>query len=413
MGDTIIVFTGVGGVVDSIPPSVTITDPAENDTLYGFEYIVASVSDNIAIRKVKFYVNDSLIEEDRSFPYYCMLDVRSLQEGEIYSINATAEDYSANIGYSDSVDVFIGYYPAFPYVIIDTLYVEKTPYRMDVSQDNTKLFILQNHKSNQPVIDDLLMFDIQTNTLERAIHFYSGAAFYIDVFGINKVYFTSGYSFSVYDVLLNEIVETVNLGATLTGIARADNEKLYIACNPEQFIIVYSLQTSTILDTIPVSGYPTFLAADTLHDELYVCLYSENMISVIDTEGDTVKTQISLTGKPWEVEFSYDYSRAYVSILDMSTIGVIETSSHTLQDEISVSGLSNPKGIALTNNDNYLFITGMSNKVFVVNTSDYSTEWDFTVGLTPYSLGYSALYNRIYVSCLDNQYYSRIFCIGE
>lgn len=412
MVDTSLSFQGVGVQVDSFRPSVHITDPQEGDTLYGFEYIVATAGDNMAVKKVSFFFNDSFISEDWQFPYYMIFDVRNFPEGEVFSIYATAEDYSANIGYSESLDVFIGYHPPFPYVIIDTIYADKTPYRVDATDDGTGVFFIQNHKYYQPEIDDLSLINVQSNAIERTTHFTTGAAFYLDVFENTMVYFTTGHSFSIYDILLDQIIETVDLGTTATGIRRVE-DKLYIARNPSEDIIIYSLQSNSIIDSIPLSGSPTSLAVDTVHNELYVSLYSQDMIAVIDTDGDSVITNISLSGSPWEIIFSPDYSRAFISEINTSEIGVIETSSHTVLNEVSVQGLTNPKGMTLSDDGIYLYVTGMSNEVLVVNTTDFSVEWSFQVGMTPYSIVYTSTFRRVYVSCLGNESYSGIFCIGE
>ncbi|MCK4234092.1 hypothetical protein KAX75_06655, partial [candidate division WOR-3 bacterium] len=413
MNDTTFTFLGIGVQVDSFSPVVSITYPGEGDTLFGFVYVSAGASDNFAVKKVCFFVNDSLISEDEYFPYYCILDVRNLQEGGVYSIYASAEDYSANVGYSESTDVFIGYYPPFPYVIIDTIYTEKTPYRMDITEDASKLFFVQNHKANEPEVDDLIMLDVNTNNFERITHFTTGVSFYLDVYRNDMVYFTTGISFSIYDIFLDEITETVNIGGTASGIVCGGNDKLYIARNPKEDIVVYSLQGNSIIDSIQVPGNPTALAVDTVHNELYACLYAQDIICVIDIEGDTIIANIPISGSPWEIVFSPNYDIAYVSEINTSEIGIIETSSHTLLNEISVYGLSNPKGIALTGDGEYLYITGMSTVVFVINTVDYSLEWSFQLGVIPYSLVFVPFVERVYVSCLDYPNFSRIFCIGN
>ncbi|TES90545.1 MAG: hypothetical protein E3J87_09815, partial [Candidatus Cloacimonadota bacterium] len=96
INDTTFTFLGIGVQVDSFPPTLTIIEPIEGDTLYGFEYFAVNAWDNTGVKKVSFFINDSLIETDKDFPYYCILDVRSLGEGEVYTFYATAEDYSAN-----------------------------------------------------------------------------------------------------------------------------------------------------------------------------------------------------------------------------------------------------------------------------------------------------------------------------
>lgn len=408
INDTILTFLGIGVQVDSFPPTLIITSPADGDTLYGFIYVSVNATDNTGVKKVSFFIGDSLFEIDKYSPYFCILDVRGLQEGEVYKLYASAEDYSANVGYSESLDVFIGLHPPFPYVVIDTIYTDKYLSRADITDDGRKLFFLQHHKPEQPSIDDLVILDTETNSIERKIHFFTGRSVFLDVFENTWVYFTSGNSFAIYDIFSNQISETVDIGGQPQGIVRSNTEKLYIARNSKQDVLVYSLQTNCIIDSIPLPGGPTAMAIDMLHKEVYACLFSENLITVIDIEGDTSIAHISISGKPWEVVFSSSYDRAYVSELDNNSIGVIETSSHTLLDEISPSGLMHPKGMAITDNGEYLFVTCSSNKVLVINTFDYSVEWSFVLWLYPFFAIFTPSDDRIYVVCTD----SRIFCIG-
>ncbi len=400
--DTTLTFFGIGVQVDSFAPSVRVIDPVEGDTLYGFEYISVNATDNTGVKRVSFFINDSLIETDKYFPYYCILDVRDFQEGEIYKVYATAEDYSANIGFSDTLNVFIGFHPSFPYVIIDTIYTARIPFRADITEDGTKLFFVQVDSGGH----DLVMLNTETNSIERTTRFFTGTSYFLDVFENNQVYFTTGSSFAIYDIFLNQIIETIDVGGCPQGIVRSNNEKLYIARNSKQDVLIYSLQASSIVDSIPLSGDPTALAIDTVHKEVYVCLYAQNLISVIDIEWNTVIATISISGRPWELLFSPGYEMAYVSELDNNSVGIIETSTHTLLDEISPYGLSHPKGMSITDNGDHLFV-GSDYKVLVINTFDYSVEWNIDVGMYPYSAVFTPSFERLYIVCMDK----RIFCI--
>ena len=403
MKDTTITFHGVGVMPDSFAPTVRIEIPGEGDTLYGFELFWVDAHDNTGVKTVSFFINDSFIEEDKYIPYFCYLDVRGLQEGEVYTIYASAMDYSANVGYSESLNVFIGFHPPFPYVIIDTVYTTKTPFRGDITDDGTKYFFVQTDTSG----NDLVIVNTVTNSVERTMRLYTGASYFLDVFKNSWVYFTSGNSFVIFDISLDQVVGTVNIGGDARGIVRSNNEKLYIARHSEQDVVVYSTQDYSIIDSIPVPGSPTALAIDTVHNEVYACLFDEYLIAVIDIEGDTSITNISVSGNPFGVVFSPNCDRAYVSELDNNAVGVIETSNHTVLDEVYPFGLRHPKGIAVADNGDYLFV-GSEYEVLVLNTFDYSIEWDLKLGLYPYSIVFTPSYERVYIVCMN----AMIFCIG-
>ncbi len=411
MNDTFLFFFGIGVPIDSFPPTVYISEPIEGDTLYGFVYFSVGASDNTGVKRVRFYFNDSLISTDNMVPYYTIVDVRNLPEGDTYPIYATAEDYSANIGYSDTHDVFIGFHPNFPYVITDTIIPSRAPWQMDITDDETKLFFMQVYSWTTSC--DLVRLDLQTNQINMTLPLGDDGAYYLDVYQNSAVYATNGTSFLEYDIASNQMVNTVDVGAGTRGIIRSNNEKLYIARFTKQDVVVYSLLSNSILDSIQVDGNPMTLSIDTLHNELYVSLFNQRAIDVICTQGDSIITNIPSSGIPFQVIFSSDYSRAYVSESDNNSIGIIETSSHTIIDEFSPTNLVNPKGLALSNDDEHIFITGMSNRLFVVNAFDYSVEWSFTIGDFPYWVAFTPSNDRVFVGCRGTQYGGfGIYCIG-
>ncbi len=409
--DTSFVFLGQGVQPDSFPPNVVVTYPYEGDTLYGFEYIVAYATDNTGIKRVSIYVGDSLVAEVDTYPQYCLIDARKFQEGTPYKVYATAEDFSANIGCSDSIGVFMGWHPEFPYVINDsnTIMTAKIPYRVDVTDDGTKLFFVAIHLPNDPTIDDIVRLNTETCEVETYASVGNTSPFYLDVFRNEYVYITGSSSFFIYDILSHQIERTIDAGANVLGVVRGNEEKLYLARNPKSDVIVYSIQDDSIVDSIPMGGNPTALAFDSLRNELYVCLQAQNTVSVIDTDADSIIATILLSGSPWEIVFSPNYDRAYVSEFNSGFIAELEPATHTLLDEFSVSGIMHPRGMALVNNGDYLYVTG-ENMAYLINAATHSVEWRFSLGVDPLSIGYSPLLERVFISCSAGR---EIVCIEK
>lgn len=409
--DTVVTFLGMGMAVDSIAPILTIYDPSSGDTMFGFEYFSVNASDNFAVRTVKFYLNDSLAGEDYDFPYYALFDVRGLPEGSAATLWASAEDFAANIGYSDTLVVWIGYHPDFPYVVIDTIPSAEYPARMDVTADGMRVFYAKIPSYPYSTLSNLMVIYTDTNTddvmvsLDPAVPIY-----YLDVYGNGFVYFTHGTSFSIFDIALEQVVATTDIGGAAQGIVRGLDGKLYISRRSTNEVLVYSLQMNVFVDSIAVPGEPTALAADTVHDELYVALFDQEVVAIIDTQGDSLSDTVSLSGKAFEIVFSPDFSTAYISENFENSIAVVQTAGHNLVNEFSLSGLSNPKGMAITNDGEYLYVTGLSNRLFVINTFDYSQEWDFNIGQTPYSVVLTPINDKAYVTCSGS---AEVFCIGH
>lgn len=408
--DTTITFLGIGMAVDSIAPTVTIYDPSSGDTMYGFEYFSVNASDNFAVKTVTFYVNGCSVGVDTDFPFYSVIDVRALPEGCFASLWASAEDFGANIGYSETLEVFIGYHPDFPYVVIDTIETDAYPAKIDVTEDGSRVFYARLPSYPYTTTSCLMVIYTDTNTDEVMVSLDPPLPiYYLDVYGDGFVYFTHGTSFSVFDIALQQVVSTTDIGGAAQGIVRAPGERLYIARRSTNEILAYSLQSNSFTDSISVCGEPTALGIDPAHGELYVALNDTGMVAIIDTESGSVIDTILLSGEVFEIQFSPDFSTAYFSEIFEHTIAVVQTTTHTVLNEISPSGLTHPKGMAVSDDGAYLFVTSMTNRLYVYSTVDYSTVWTFNIGHTPYGTALTPSNDRIYVTCSGSY---EVYCIG-
>jgi DNA-binding beta-propeller fold protein YncE len=412
--DTMLSFLGTGLVMDTTSPVVNVFFPNDGDTLYGFIYIAANSNDNLATKSVSFYLNDSLIDVDYTFPYYCLLDCRPLTEGGIYELSAVGEDYGRNYGYSDTINVVMGFHPPFPYVVLDTIFTtsDMKPLFLDLTDDGTTLICNQVPKGWGNIVpSEVVSINTSTNSIENIEQVWPISPInHIDVVGNNTVYLTSGNSVWVYDISLQQVTELVEVGGSPQGIVCTADDKLYVSRLNKQDVVVFSLSTNSILDSIPVSSEPSAISLDSVHNEIYVCLNTLSKIEIIDGNSDMVVDSILLSDIPWEVSFSPDCGRAYVSEKNSSLIGVIDAASHTVLDELVISGMQYPKGIAVTADGNYVYIASAFTVMFVMNAMTYEIEWKFELGDFPYDCRFNYLNNRVYVSCEAD---ARIFYIGD
>ena len=93
-------------VLDTEAPSVTLTSPDNNQTVDGNVSITARAIDNLAVEKVEFRINGSLLATVDSAPFATTWDVSSSGSG-YYTIEAMAFDTSGNVSLTDAVQVFI------------------------------------------------------------------------------------------------------------------------------------------------------------------------------------------------------------------------------------------------------------------------------------------------------------------
>lgn len=88
---------------DHIFPTCSLTSPAEG-TLTGMVTVSANASDNIALSKVEFYLDSTLIGSDTTSPYSINWDTTKVANGS-YHLRARAYDLATNITDSSPIPV--------------------------------------------------------------------------------------------------------------------------------------------------------------------------------------------------------------------------------------------------------------------------------------------------------------------
>jgi len=83
---------------DVEPPTVEIIEPEDGSYVHGLITIKANASDNVAVDRVEFYINGSLVYTDYNTPYEYEWNTTGWADGT-YVINATAYDTSNNTNY--------------------------------------------------------------------------------------------------------------------------------------------------------------------------------------------------------------------------------------------------------------------------------------------------------------------------
>ncbi|MBI5484059.1 MAG: fibronectin type III domain-containing protein, partial [Deltaproteobacteria bacterium] len=90
-------YSNIITVLESIPPSISITNPGDNAKISDTVLVSASATDNTGVVKVEFLVNGNIQSTVATAPYEFTWDTRALQPGT-YSITAKAYDAAGNVG---------------------------------------------------------------------------------------------------------------------------------------------------------------------------------------------------------------------------------------------------------------------------------------------------------------------------
>jgi hypothetical protein len=96
----------VANVVDTTPPSVSVTAPAEDATVSGQTQLEATASDDTGVASVTFFVDGTSVGTDAGAPYAVTWDTTTATN-DPHTITATAVDAATNAGTSSDVHVTV------------------------------------------------------------------------------------------------------------------------------------------------------------------------------------------------------------------------------------------------------------------------------------------------------------------
>jgi hypothetical protein len=99
-------FDGSSGVVDKIPPVISLSADVVDVVLAGTVSLTADVSDNLGVAKVEFYRNDVLFDTGLAAPFQRTLSFTREDNG-VVTFTAKAFDFSGNTAMSQSVAITI------------------------------------------------------------------------------------------------------------------------------------------------------------------------------------------------------------------------------------------------------------------------------------------------------------------
>jgi hypothetical protein len=104
---TVVSGGGGGGGGDSTPPTVSITNPTQNETVSGTTPLAANAADNVALASVQFFVDGQQVGGPVTSPPYAInWDTTTVNSGT-HTVSAQATDTSGNVGISSPVTVTV------------------------------------------------------------------------------------------------------------------------------------------------------------------------------------------------------------------------------------------------------------------------------------------------------------------
>jgi subtilase family protein/Big-like domain-containing protein len=96
----------VNNITDETAPTCIITSPTTGDTINGTIAFTADAQDNIAVKSVEFYVDNTKIGEDTEAPYSFDWNTTTVSN-ENHTLQVKAIDTSNNVGISDEITITV------------------------------------------------------------------------------------------------------------------------------------------------------------------------------------------------------------------------------------------------------------------------------------------------------------------
>lgn len=106
VGTSNVITVTVNNITDTEDPTCSITSPANGDTVDGTITINADATDDVAVAKVEFYVDDTKIGEDTNAPYTYDWDTTDVSNAD-HDLKVKATDTSNKEGLSSEITVTV------------------------------------------------------------------------------------------------------------------------------------------------------------------------------------------------------------------------------------------------------------------------------------------------------------------
>src|SRR5262249_26315051 len=106
VGTSAAVNVTVNNVVDTTPPTTSITAPADGAIVSGTVSVTASATDDAGVTRVEFYLHNVLQATDTASPYSWSWNTTTSADGA-HALTSKAYDAAGNVGTSTAVNVTV------------------------------------------------------------------------------------------------------------------------------------------------------------------------------------------------------------------------------------------------------------------------------------------------------------------
>ena len=204
----------------------------------------------------------------------------------------------------------------------------------------------------------------------------------------------TGQKVSFFDTVGVKVTETVTLSEKLTGMTiTPDGKNLYVTGGDfDGKVFVIDTTTAKLTDTIIAGHYPTAPVLSVDGKILYICRQFEDKVVAFDVASKKIIAEIPVTREPVASVLTPDGKKLYVANalpggrvdgdFAASVVSVIDTNDNkTVKTIILPNGSINLKGIAASQNGEYIYVTHVLAR-YQIPTTQLERGWMNTNAVT-------------------------------
>jgi len=223
----------------------------------------------------------------------------------------------------------------------------------------------------------------------------------IDVFKTTGpfAYVTSDNNISVIDTATEKVVDIMEIGSGLTGLA-VNSEGTRVYMTDSNNVSVIDTNISKVIATIKGLSSPYAIAIAPDGKKAYVtnntgAVFENGTVYVIDTDTNTVTNTVKVGSVPHRVAVSQDGAKVYVT--NYYDISVIDTATNKVTSVLNAGQY--PDGIAVSPDGTKVYVTnGGSDNVSVIDTGTNNVTATIPVGDNPVRVAFTPDGTKLYVT---------------
>ncbi len=219
---------------------------------------------------------------------------------------------------------------------------------------------------------------------------------------------------SVIELTTNEIVNTIPLPSTPTGMALLENgSTLYVTCaNPSGSVYVIDIQSMQITQTQPAGHGACAPVIDEENNILYICNRFDNDISFIDLQTKQEVARIAVSREPIDAvltpggDYLFIVNHQPVGRSDADYISAAVSIIDTNKQEV-VKGISLPngsvslRGMCISPDGEYIYFTHLLAR-YQMPTFQLDRGWMNTNAMSIIDVGKQSLLNTVLLDDVDS-----------